>query len=94
MLFAKNMLYYPSLKVYNLFCSKLLKINVKERCENMSCAECSHEVQRMCCVAKGANHGPAPIPKRENGSNLNKLLTSAVLLTVWVGVLPSRVHAN
>ena len=29
----------------------------------MSCAECSHEVQRMCYVAKGANHGPAPIPE-------------------------------
>ena len=23
----------------------------------------SHEVQQMCCVAKGANHGPAPIPE-------------------------------
>ena len=24
---------------------------------------CPHEVQQMCCVAKGANHGPAPIPE-------------------------------
>lgn len=24
---------------------------------------CSHEVQQMCCVAKGAKHGPAPIPE-------------------------------
>jgi NifU-like protein involved in Fe-S cluster formation len=23
----------------------------------------SHEVETMCCVAKGANHGPAPIPQ-------------------------------
>ncbi len=23
----------------------------------------SHEVQNMCCVAKGPNHGPAPIPE-------------------------------
>lgn len=23
----------------------------------------SHEVQQMCCVAQGANHGPAPIPE-------------------------------
>ena len=29
----------------------------------MSCAECSHEVQRMCRLAKGAKHGPAPIPE-------------------------------
>ena len=31
----------------------------------MSCPnhECSHEVQQMYCVAKGAKHGPAPIPE-------------------------------
>jgi len=29
----------------------------------MSCAECSAEVQRMCRVAKGAKHNPAPIPE-------------------------------
>ena len=23
----------------------------------------SHEVEHMCCVAKGPNHGPAPIPE-------------------------------
>ena len=23
---------------------------------------CSHEVEQMCCVAKGAKHGPAPVP--------------------------------
>jgi len=29
----------------------------------MSCEECSHEVQQMCCVTKGAKHDPAPIPE-------------------------------
>jgi NifU-like protein involved in Fe-S cluster formation len=31
----------------------------KEKCSY----ECSHEVQQMTCVAKGAKHGPAPIPE-------------------------------
>ncbi|MCI5865487.1 MAG: hypothetical protein MR000_09705, partial [Cloacibacillus porcorum] len=25
--------------------------------------QCSREVEEMVCVAKGANHGPAPIPE-------------------------------
>ncbi len=30
----------------------------------MSCSyQCSHEVEQMCRVAKGAKHGPAPIPE-------------------------------
>ncbi|HHU14255.1 MAG: hypothetical protein KBI41_12820 [Kiritimatiellae bacterium] len=30
----------------------------------MSCPyPCSHEVEQMCCVAKGPKHGPAPIPE-------------------------------
>ncbi len=29
----------------------------------MSCENCSQEVKEMCCVAKGANHKPAPIPQ-------------------------------
>ena len=29
----------------------------------MSCQNCSQEVKEMCCVAKGANHNPAPIPQ-------------------------------
>jgi len=33
-------------------------------CCNEGCAyECSHEVRQMTCVAKGAKHGPAPIPQ-------------------------------
>ncbi|MDR0953245.1 MAG: iron-sulfur cluster assembly scaffold protein [Elusimicrobiota bacterium] len=31
-------------------------------CEKCS-YECSHEVEQMTCVAKGAKHGPAPIPE-------------------------------
>ena len=27
----------------------------------------SHEVEHMCVVKKGPNHGPAPIPKKESG---------------------------
>ena len=27
----------------------------------------SHEVEKMCCVAKGPHHGPAPIPEEGNG---------------------------
>jgi NifU-like protein involved in Fe-S cluster formation len=31
---------------------------------HMSCPyPCSHEVEQMCCVAKGPKHGPAPIPE-------------------------------
>ena len=29
----------------------------------MSCENCSQEIKEMCCVAKGANHNPAPIPQ-------------------------------
>lgn len=30
----------------------------------MSCPyPCSHEVEQMCCVTKGAKHGPAPVPE-------------------------------
>ena len=28
----------------------------------------SHEVENMCCVAKGPNHGPAPFLKKANGT--------------------------
>ena len=27
----------------------------------------SQEVEKMCCVAKGPKHGPAPIPEEANG---------------------------
>ena len=43
----------------------------------------SHEVEHMCVVKKGPNHGPAPIPeegflKKENGLNQKKLKISLV----------------
>ena len=45
----------------------------------------SHEVQQMCCVKKGPNHGPAPIP--EEGKWVKSL-------TVSDGALLSREPAN
>ena len=27
----------------------------------------TEEIENMCVVKQGANHGPAPIPKKENG---------------------------
>ena len=42
----------------------------------------SHEVEHMCVVKKGPNHGPAPIPeegmKKENGLNQKKSKTFQV----------------
>ena len=32
----------------------------------------SQEVEMMCPVAQGANHGPAPIPEELNGGRLRK----------------------
>ena len=54
----------------------------------------SKEVDNMCVVAKGPNHGSAPILKRENGFGQKRSKTSLVILTVWVGVLLSRVLAS
>ena len=45
----------------------------------------SQEVENMCPVAKGAYHGPAPIPEEASGSRLRRFPTSPVLRTVWVG---------
>ena len=44
----------------------------------------SHEVQHMCCVAKGANHGPAPIPQ-EGKWVKSKEITDISGLTHGVG---------
>ena len=54
----------------------------------------SKEVDNMCVVAKGPNHGPAPIPEEGNGFRQKRSKTSLVILTVWVGVLLSRVLAS
>ncbi|MBR2947406.1 MAG: hypothetical protein IKC17_02315 [Bacteroidales bacterium] len=44
----------------------------------------SHEVQHMCCVGKGANHGPAPIPQ-EGKWVKSKEITDISGLTHGVG---------
>ncbi|MGN0904415.1 MAG: iron-sulfur cluster assembly scaffold protein [Alphaproteobacteria bacterium] len=51
----------------------------------MSCShQCSHEVEQMCCVAKGAKHGPAPIPE-EGKWVKSKEITDISGLTHGVG---------
>ena len=56
--------------------------------------EYSHEVQNMCCVAKGPNHGPAPIPEEGKWVQAKEIKDISVLLMVWVGVRPNKVPAN
>ncbi|WP_294437209.1 iron-sulfur cluster assembly scaffold protein [Victivallis sp.] len=51
----------------------------------MSCPyQCSHEVEQMCRVAKGAKHGPAPIPE-EGKWVKSKQITDISGLTHGVG---------
>ncbi len=51
----------------------------------MSCKyPCSHEVEQMCCVAKGVHHGPAPIPE-EGKWVQSKQITDISGLTHGVG---------
>lgn len=54
----------------------------------------SQEVEHMCCVAKGPNHGPAPIP--EEGKWIQaKEIKDISGLTHGVGwCAPSRVHVS
>ena len=65
----------------------------------------SHEVQNMCCVAKGPNHGPAPIPEEGKWVQAKEIKDISGLThgigwcapqqgTVSAGVLPSRVLAS
>ena len=54
----------------------------------------SNEVNNMCVVAKGPNHGPAPIPEEGNGFRPRRLKTSLDIPMVSVGVLPSRALAS
>ena len=51
----------------------------------------SHEVQQMCCVKKGPNHGPAPIPE-EGKWVKSKEITD--IHTVSAGVHLSRGPAS
>ena len=44
----------------------------------------THEIEQMCCVKKGCNHGPAPIPQEGNWSQ-SKEITAISGLTHGVG---------
>ncbi len=54
----------------------------------------SHEVEMMCPVAQGANHGPAPIPEEAKWVKAKEIKIFPVLHMVSAGVLHSRVHVN
>ncbi len=44
----------------------------------------SHEVEMMCPVAQGANHGPAPIPEEAKWVQAKKIKIFQVLHTDWL----------
>ena len=44
----------------------------------------THEIEQMCCVKKGCNHGPAPIPQEGNWTQ-SKEITDISGLTPGVG---------
>ena len=67
------------------------KTDVFERSFNMIY---SHEVEMMCPVAQGANHGPAPIPEEAKWVKAKEIKDIPVLHMVSAGVLHSRVHVN
>ena len=50
----------------------------------------SHEVEQMVCVAKGPNHGPAPIPEEGQWIQAKEITDISVLLMVWAGARRSR----
>ena len=55
----------------------------------------SKEVDNMCVVAKGPNHGPAPIPEEGKWIQAKEIKDiSGYTHGVWVGVLLSRVLAS
>ena len=51
----------------------------------------SHEVEMMCPVAQGANHGPAPIPEEAKWVKAKEVKDISGLTMVLAGVLRSRV---
>ena len=55
--------------------------------------EYSHEVQNMCCVAKGPNHGPAPIPE-EGGVGLVIVIADLVVHSSRIVVADFMVAAQ
>ena len=54
----------------------------------------SHEVEMMCPVAQGANHGPAPIPEEAKWVKAKKIKDISGLHMVLAGVLHSREHVS
>ena len=54
----------------------------------------SHEVEHMCVVKKGPNHGPAPIPEEGKWVKAKEIVDISGLHTVLAGVLLSKVHVN
>ena len=54
----------------------------------------SAEVQNMCSVAKGAYHGPAPIPEEGKWVQAKEIKDISGLPMVSAGALPSRVPAS
>ncbi len=55
----------------------------------------SQEVENMCPVAKGAYHGPAPIPEEGKWVQAKEISrTSPVLPTAWAGAHLSRAPAS
>ncbi len=54
----------------------------------------SQEVQHMCTVAHGPNHGPAPLPEEGKWIQRGRLRIFPDIPTVWDGALPSREPAS
>ena len=50
----------------------------------------SKEVEEMICVAKGPNHGPAPIPEEGKWIQAKRIATPMV----WAGARRSRARAS
>ena len=43
----------------------------------------SHEVEHMCVVKKGPNHGPAPIPEEGKWVKAKEIVDISGLLLLW-----------
>ena len=54
----------------------------------------SAQVERMCPIAKGPKHGPAPIPEEGEWVKAYKIEDISGYTTVWAGALRSRAPAN
>ena len=54
----------------------------------------SAEVEQMCCVAQGPNHGPAPLPEEGKWIQAKQISDISGLPTVWAGAHLSRARAS